>query len=123
MDEIKFDFNEDIQFKILQLVLQDYDWARSVGLEIIEARFFNNIMFGKIFDWAKYIMEKYNVPAPKTTLKDCATKVYNDNKITLSEKTAYDELIEKCFEQLDAEVDGIDYIKDRALDFAKKEKV
>ena len=59
-DTAKFDFDEELQFKILQLCVQDYQWATSVGLEIIEARFFDNEMYGKIFDWVKYLMQKYN---------------------------------------------------------------
>lgn len=122
MEETKFDFGEDIQFKILQLTLQDYNWGRSVGLEIIEGKFFENTVHEKIFEWAKYIMEKYNTQATKPTLKDCATKIHLENRMTLQEKIIYDRVIEECFEQLDETGDALDYIKDRALEFAKKQK-
>ena len=122
MEETKFDFGEDIQFKILQLTLQDYNWGRSVGLEIIEGKFFENTVHEKIFEWAKYIMETYNTQATKPTLKDCATKIHLENRMTLQEKIIYDRVIEECFEQLDETGDALDYIKDRALEFAKKQK-
>ena len=121
-DTAKFDFDEELQFKILQLCVQDYQWATSVGLEIIEARFFDNEMYGKIFDWVKYLMQKYNTDIKMPILKDCATKVYNDQKINLEQKVLYDKVIERLYDSLDDFSAGIDYLKERALEFAKKEK-
>lgn len=118
----KFDFEEELQLKILQLVLQDYQWGRSVGLEIVEGRFFDNIVYEKIFNWAKFLMEKYNAPINKATLKDCASRVWSEGRMSLSEKPIYDNAIEACFKELDLTDGGLDYIKERALDFAKKEK-
>ena len=51
--ETKFDFDDELQFNILQLCVQDYSWTCSVGLEIIESKFFDNEMYGKIFGWIK----------------------------------------------------------------------
>lgn len=121
-DNTKFDFDEELQFRILQLCTQDYQWATSVGLEIIESRFFDNEMYGKIFDWLKYLMNKYNTSISMSVLKDCATKVYNDQKITLDQKILYDKVIENLYESLDDFSSGIEYLKERALEFAKKEK-
>lgn len=118
----KFDFEEDLQLKVLQLVLQDYQWGRSVGLEIVEGRFFDNVVYEKIFNWAKFLMEKYNAPINKATLKDCASRVWYEGRMSLSEKPIYDQAIESCFKELDLTDGGLDYIKERALDFAKKEK-
>lgn len=121
-DSVKFDFDDELQFKILQLCVQDYQWSTSVGMEIIEARFFDNEMYGKIFDWIKYLTQKYNTDIKMPILKDCATKVYNDQKITLEQKVLYDKIIERLYESLDGFEAGIDYLKERALEFAKKEK-
>lgn len=123
MEETKFDFGEDLQLKVLQLALQDHNWGRSVGLEIIESKFFDNTIYGKIFDWAKFLMEKYpNSQVTKANLKDCATKIFSDNRMTLQEKIAYDQVIDECYAPIDDIADGIDYVKDRALDFAKRQK-
>ena len=121
-DNTKFDFDEDLQFKILQICVQDYQWATSVGLEIIEDKFFDNRMYGKIFNWIKYLIQKYNREVLMPTLKDCATQVYNEKKITLEEKILYDKIIENLYESLDDFSAGIEYLKERALEFAKKEK-
>ncbi len=121
-DNTKFDFDEDLQFKILQICVQDYQWATSVGLEIIESKFFDNEMYGKIFDWVKYLMQKYNTEIKMPVLKDCATQVYNSQKITLEQKVLYDKVIERLYDSLDDFSNGMEYLKERALEFAKKEK-
>jgi len=120
--ETKFDFDEELQFKILQLCVQDYSWAVSVGLEIIESRFFDNEVYGKIFEWVKYLMNKYNTTVSMSVLKDCATKIYNENRMTLEQKVLYDRVIDQIYESLDSFSSGIEYLKERALEFAKKEK-
>jgi len=121
-DNTKFDFDEELQFKILQLCVQDYQWTTSVGLEIIDAKFFDNEMYGKIFNWIKYLTQKYNTDIKMPILKDCATKVYNEQRITLDQKIIYDQIIERLYDSLDDFTNGIEYLKERALEFAKKEK-
>ena len=120
--ETKFDFDDELKFNILQLCVQDYSWACSVGLEIIESRFFDNEMYGKIFGWIKYLMGKYNTSITMSVLKDCATKVYNEGRITLDQKVLYDKIIERLYDSLNNFASGIEYLKERALEFAKKEK-
>ena len=121
-DTTKFDFDEDLQFRILQLCIQDYQWASSVGIEIIESKFFDNPMYGNIFDWIKHLIQKYNQDVPMITLKDSATQFYNNKKITLEQKVLYDKIIEQLYTTLDDYSNGTAYLKDRVLEFAKKEK-
>lgn len=121
-DTTKFDFDEELQFKILQLCTQDWQWANSVGMEIIDAKYFDNEMYGKIFNWLKYLMQKYNTDVKMPILKDCATKIYNEQKINLDQKIIYDRIIERLYDSMDDFSNGIEYLKERALEFAKKEK-
>lgn len=122
MEDAKFDFDDALQFKILQLLIQDYSWARSVGLEIIEEKYFDNEIYGKIFVWIKYLIDKYQCPPERYNLKDCVDKVVNRGAISQDLQITYNTLIDRCYAPLDEATGNIDYIKDRALEFAKREK-
>lgn len=122
MEDAKFDFDDALQFKILQLLIQDYSWARSVGLEIIEEKYFDNEVYGKIFVWIKYLIDKYQCPPERYNLKDCVDKVVNRGALSQDLQITYNTIIDRCYTPLDEATGNIDYIKDRALEFAKREK-
>ena len=67
--ETKFDFDTELQFNILQLCVQDYSWACSVGLEIIESHFLMMKCMVKFFGWIKYLMNKFNSTISMSVLK------------------------------------------------------
>ena len=45
---------------------------------------------------------------------------YNEKRISLDQKILYDKVIEKLYDSLEKHITNIDYLKERALEFAKR---
>ena len=118
----KYDFEDSLQMKILSLLCQDYTWAISSGFEIVQPEYFDDGYLQKLFKWSQHYIENYRKPVTKQVLSDYAEKAQSKFGFSLAEKQIYDNYIDNIFEPLNESGYDIDYIKDRALEFAKREK-
>ncbi len=116
VQDTTYDFEFEMQQKIVALLFQDFTYLSTVGVELIKPSFFDNVYLQNICKWIITYYEQYHTKPTEAVLLTELNNYSSKFNIPISEQ----ENFASCIRSLTTTViDDAQYIKDQALDFAK----
>lgn len=116
VQDTTYDFEFEMQQKIVALLFQDFTYLSTVGVELIKPSFFDNVYLQNICKWIITYYEQYHTKPTEAVLLTELNNYSSKFNIPISEQ----ENFAACIRSLTTTViEDAQYIKDQALDFAK----
>lgn len=116
VQDTTYDFEFEMQQKIVALLFQDFTYLSTVGVELIKPSFFDNVYLQNICKWIVTYYEQYHTKPTEAVLLTELNNYSSKFNIPISEQ----ENFASCIRSLTTTViEDAQYIKDQALDFAK----
>lgn len=115
--EDNYEYELEVQQKIVALLFQDFTYLSTVGVELIKPSYFDNTYLRLICKWILDYYEQYHTKPTEAVLLTELSNYTDKVTLPLSEQERFASLIRDLSTLV---VDDSEYIKDQALDFAKK---
>ena len=115
--EDNYEYELEVQQKIVALLFQDFTYLSTVGVELIKPSYFDNTYLRLICKWILDYYEQYHTKPTEAVLLTELNNYTDKVTLPLSEQERFASLIRDLSTLV---VDDSEYIKDQALDFAKK---
>lgn len=114
--ETTYEFEMEMQQKIVALLFQDFTYLSTVGIELIKPVYFDNVYLGNIAKWIISYYEQYHTKPTEAVL---LTELNNHSAkylMPMSEQETYAMMIRQLSTTV---IEDSQYIKDQALEFAR----
>lgn len=117
MANVEYDFDLTMQKKILALLIQDFQYLSSVGIEVVKPSYFDNLVYQNLCKWIVTYFKQYHTPVTESVLTTELNRY--DEKVNMSsdEKEMYFSTIR---DMINIVIEDVDYVKDAATQFARK---
>lgn len=117
MANVEYDFDLTMQKKILALLIQDFQYLSSVGIEVVKPSYFDNLVYQNLCKWIITYFKQYHTPVTESVLTTELNRY--DEKVNMSsdEKEMYFSTIR---DMINIVIEDVDYVKDAATQFARK---
>lgn len=117
-DNPSYDYDIEVQKKLLSLLIFDESWARLQGKDILKPEYFDSVILRNICRWIINYQNKYKKSATKTVIQNEALEFTQKANLKTEDYYVYTDVIEEIFTLNDN--DDLEWYKDKAIAFARK---
>ena len=116
VQDTTYNFEVEMQKKIVALLFQDFTYLSTVGVELIKPSFFDNVYLQNICQWIISYYEQYHTKPTESVLLTELNNYTSKYAIPIVEQENFASVIRSLTTTV---IEDAQYIKDQALDFAK----